>query len=159
MRFLAILLCLFMLSACERQLTFLAGEDWQTGKAYTRTHWTGSNATSPALIYVTARTQQEWEALWQQVNETPPGPLPTSKMGVAVLLGQRPNEGWRVEITKAGTEMVFGQVEEYRVEYRIYKPDASSTADQIYTQSIASPWAIRLADYTPRVVDFNEVDK
>jgi len=157
MRFLSLFLLgallLTAMSACERTLTFLAGEDWQTGKIYTRTHWSGSNADATALTYVTANTQQAWEDLWQRTGEAAPGPLPEGKMGVAVLLGQRPNPGWRVEITKAGKEFVFGQVEEYRVEYRVLEPDPS----KVYPQTVASPWAIRLAEFSDRVVDYNEV--
>ncbi|MGE3770538.1 MAG: protease complex subunit PrcB family protein, partial [Bdellovibrionales bacterium] len=136
---------------------FLAGEDWQNpgGKTFAQIHWTGSGADATAKITIVARNQAEWKNLWARTKTEPPGPLPNGKMGVGVLLGQRPNPGYRVAITKAGREFTFGQVERLVVEYREYKPEAGKA----YPQKLASPWAIRLADFSMNEVVFNEVEK
>jgi hypothetical protein len=154
MRFIILFAILLVAAACDKSLTFLAGEDWQSGNAYTKVHWSGSGADASSTTYVVARNQAEWENLWQRVAAPAPGVLPPGKMGVAVLLGQRPNPGYRVEITDAKKEFLFGQVETFKVKYRTFEPNPAMA----YAEVIASPWAIRLADFSDRNVDFDSVN-
>lgn len=154
MKWLALFLFPLALAACDSALTFLAGEGWQpSDRAFKQVTWHGSRADATALTLITARNEGEWQNMWQRVGEAPPAELPQDKMAVAVLVGQKPNPGYRVEIISAIKEAPLGRAERFVVKYVVREP----LAGKDYPRTLVSPWAVRLTDATEVTPAFVEI--
>lgn len=154
MKWLALILIPFALTACDSTLTFLAGEGWQPqGNAFKNVNWQGTKADATTLTFVTARNQGEWQNLWERVRQDSPGELPQGKMAVAVLAGQKPNAGYSVDITSATRENQMGRGERFIVKYIIRPP----VEGKVYSQQLSSPWAIRMADASEVTPVYSEI--
>lgn len=154
MKWLALILFPLLLTACDSMLTFLAGEGWQPqGSAFKEVNWNGDMADATSFTTIVARNEGEWQNMWQRVGQEPPAALPSGKMAVAVLAGQRPLAGYKVEIVSANKEMQLGRAERFIVKYLVRPPVAGKPAQK----QLNSPWAIRLADTSEVVPYFTEI--
>ena len=144
-------LLLALLPGCDNALTYMAGE--AHGGSLANSNWNGSNASVSSASFVTARTQSEWDALWQTVGQPTPGTLPSGKMAVAVFLGQRFEAGTRVEIRDAEILTRVSEPEHAIVTYReLAQPGA------VKTDTALSPWAIRLMNRSVLAPDFQKLE-
>ena len=149
------ILCLILLtvSAClagcadttDPVLTFLAGESSKTGAMPTRYNWSGLQAKATVQETVVARTEDEWQALWNRVQQKAPAQLPDGKMAVAILLGERQTAGYGVEIVSVDRTQRLGQIDTLTVAYREFAPNVKDAA----ADTVTSPWAIQLTDTWP----------
>lgn len=153
-KFLLLPVAVMLLVACQPVLNTLAGEVWEDGAAYTTTHWRGDLADATMLTFITATNEAEWQNLWQRVGQAAPGKLPSNKMGVAVLVGQRPSAGYNVSILAPERTMQLGALTTNNIRYTETAPPAGSAQAQILT----SPWAIRLVDRMLPLPDFERVN-
>lgn len=153
---LCLLLTTLLLTACgpiDPALTFLAGEETgDDSQPLLETRFSGTNANVATQSLRTIRTQGEWTALWTELQQPAPGPLPRGKMAVVVMLGQRISGGYKVEIVDASREQKLGDVDKVVVNWREYKPAEGS----IQTQAITSPWAMLLMTSWPYAPEFRE---
>jgi hypothetical protein len=90
---------------------------------------TASGIADPREVVV--RSEQEWKTLWRQ--HAPSGPPPAvdfrKEIVVGVFAGQRPTEGYRVEIVRVERES-----EGFSVVYRVEGPAPDALAAQVLTQ-------------------------
>lgn len=148
---------LLMLAACGGPLdpayTFLAGENVGGDSRMLKTSYSGTNADTTTQEFTTARTEAQWDALWKRLQEPMPGRLPKGKMAVVVMAGQRLTGGYKVEIVTAERERRLGDTDKFNVEWREYVPAPGT----MQTQTLTSPWALRLVDDWPYAPDYHEL--
>ena len=110
----------------------------------------GDHSNMDDAAQVAARTEREWQELWQK--HTPDRPRPkvdfTKEMVIALFLGSRPTAGYGVEIVSAtpdnGTLVV---------KYRESNPSQRGT---MTAQVLTSPYHIVAAPFFPGTVKFEK---
>src|SRR5918997_1084450 len=99
---------LMLAAGCTEAMNLLAGEPLSNteGSQIAQTppgingqfEWSGTQATTQGRTTRIARTEEEWQELWQLAGAPAPGPLPDGWMGVGVFLGMRKSAGYSVAI-------------------------------------------------------------
>ena len=140
-------------SAVDPGLTFLAGESSSQPWELSQRYYSGSYADVAVQTLTVVRSQQEWEQLWAQLHEKMPHDLPAGKMAVAVLAGQKPTTGYRVEIVSVERSTKLGEVDKLVVQWRLYRPNE----DTMQAQTLTSPWALQIVNMWPYAPDFQEL--
>ncbi|ACB74417.1 protease complex subunit PrcB family protein [Opitutus terrae] len=103
--------------------------------------WSGphSGVAEPSTRVV--RDPAAWTALWQQLDrEAPPAPAWSTRMAVAVFLGQRRSAGFRLEVLATREEC--GQLV---ITVREQQP----APGKIVAQVLTSPWAVAVVPASP----------
>lgn len=141
---------LFAMAGCDTLSHRLAGEPLPGTRAALEpppdltvagdSAWQGDQATAPHPAFLTARTEPEWQALWQATGTPAPGPLPPGTLAAGVFLSQRPTGGYAVAIEDWSIQPVSGAGEVLLIGWREKVPPA----DAAVTQALTSPWAIKL---------------
>lgn len=139
------------LGGCDDVSTFLAGES--PSMALANATWSGETSGATAASFVTARTAEEWNAIWATIGKPPPAALPSGHMAVAVFLGEQLQTHPQVEILSAEVVRPPGGIERASVIYRVTTPPVSATETDAASASIgapasppSSPWAVRIMD-------------
>lgn len=107
-----------------------------------RGSWSGAVAKAQSATFLVARTESEWQALWDLVGQPPPARLPGSLMALAVFTGTRTTAGYGVEIVDVRLERRPGQRDRLLVRYRETQPAPGTATAQILT----SPYTIVMVD-------------
>jgi hypothetical protein len=97
--------------------------------------WQGPQAGASTRETQVATTRAEWRSLWSGLRQDPPPAFdPSRQTGVAIMLGQRPTPGYRVNVlgTEARGERVIVVIEETR------------PSGDMLAQQMTSPYAILL---------------
>jgi hypothetical protein len=95
-------------TGCTPVMNLLAGEPLSNaeGTQSARTppginghfEWSGTQAGVQGRTTLIARTEQEWQDIWQLAATPAPGPLPQGWMGIGIFLGMRQTAGYSVVI-------------------------------------------------------------
>jgi hypothetical protein len=142
---------LCMLSGCGQVSAWLGGEKSPSelrkivNTPLQQTEWMGSLSQIQAQSFVTARTQGEWQQIWDLIGQAPPFPLPADKMAVGVFMGIRNTGGFGVTIDTITTRWVMGQRDQLVVTYDETTPPKNA----MVPQALTSPYAIRLTALSP----------
>lgn len=101
-------LTLGLVTACETVSHVVVGEPLPGSKRAflleaadgidSDTDWQGTDAADTTSTTLTARSENEWQALWQRVGKEPPGPMPKGAVALAAFLGKRPSTGYAVSL-------------------------------------------------------------
>ncbi|HYD31979.1 MAG TPA: protease complex subunit PrcB family protein [Azospirillaceae bacterium] len=118
------------------------------------TSWQGDQAARPQPGPVTARTGEEWKALWRDIGREAPGDLPPRAMALAVLLGERPTGGYAVTIEDWSIQPVPGVGRALVVTWREKVPPK----DAVVTQALTRPWDIQLVRAVDGPVHFAKAE-
>jgi hypothetical protein len=157
-------------TGCTPVMNLLAGEPLSNGEG-TQTagappgidglfEWSGMQAGVQGRTTLIAKTEQEWQDMWQLAATPPPGPLPQGWMGIGIFLGMRQTAGYSVAIEgiteqvttdQRFTEQGLPPSREMVVAYgeRIPTPGAMNA------QVLTSPYVIRIiprSDWQTRFV-------
>jgi hypothetical protein len=99
---------LFLATGCTPAMNLLAGEPLsnsdgaQAAQALPgingQFEWSGVQAGVQGRATLIARTEKEWQDMWQLTATPAPGPLPQGWMGIGVFLGMRQTAGYSVAI-------------------------------------------------------------
>jgi len=157
-------------TGCTPAMNLLAGEPLSNpegaGTAGTppgidgQFEWTGTQAGVQGRTTLIARTEQEWQDMWQLAATPAPGPLPQGWMGIGVFLGMRQTAGYSVAIEgiteQVTTDQRFIQQglpasREVVISYGERAPAPGTMTAQILT----SPYVIRIvprSDWPTRFV-------
>jgi hypothetical protein len=150
-------------TGCTPAMNLLAGEPLSNpeGAETARTppgidghfEWTGTQAGVQGRTTLIARTEQEWQDMWQLAATPAPGPLPQGWMGIGVFLGMRQTAGYSVAIEgiteQVTTDQRFTQQglpasREVVISYGERAPAPGTMSAQVLT----SPYVIRIV---PRI--------
>lgn len=107
--------------------------------------WKGQFCGVSAPETRTAKTPEQWEALWKDIGRPAPAVDLSGKMAVAVFLGERPTGGFRVQFLEPKTSK-----ERVTLGYRVLPP--KGMAIQAFTQ----PYAVRLLPLSKLPVEIVE---
>lgn len=129
------LLLAAVLAGCQTTGDGTAGRGTVPADATPGTYWSGDHSEAYERAYVTARTPQEWQALWARVGQPAPSSLPGDRMAVAVFMGPKDTAGYAVLIQSAA-ERDGATV----VTYREQVPGPAQAVALVRT----SPYAVRL---------------
>ena len=157
-------------AGCTPAMNLLAGEPLSNpeGAEAARTppgidghfEWTGVQASVQGRATLIARTEQEWQNMWQLAATPAPGPLPQGWMGIGVFLGMRQTAGYSVVIEgiteQVTTDQRFTQQglpasREMVISYGERAPAPGAMSAQVLT----SPYVIRIvprSDWPTRFV-------
>jgi len=111
--------------------------------------WSGTQASVQGRTTIIARTEQEWQDMWQLAATPAPGPLPSGWMGIGVFLGMRQTAGYSVAIegiteqvttNQRFTEQGLPRCREMVISYGERIPAPSAMTAQVLT----SPYVIRI---------------
>jgi len=122
--------------------------------------WSGVQASVQGRVTMIAKTEQEWQDMWQLAAAPAPGPLPQGWMGIGIFLGMRQTSGYSVVIEniteQVTTEQRFTEQglppnREIVISYgeRIPAPGTMTA------QTLTSPYVIRIvrrSDWPTRFV-------
>ena len=122
--------------------------------------WNGTQAGVQGRTTLIAKTEQEWQDMWQLAASPPPGPLPQGWMAIGIFLGMRQTAGFSVAIEgiteqvttdQRFTEQGLPASREVVISYgeRIPAPGAMTA------QMLTSPYVIRIvprSDWPTRFV-------
>lgn len=111
-------------------------------------HWSGNTYVMPAFSTRVMRDNTEWTEFWAMAKQRPPVSLPRDKMAVAVILGQRPSEGYSVrlvDVKKDGGNFIVTYIEN-----RASRTDRS-------VDGISVPWVVQFLPLTDGRVRFIQV--
>ena len=167
----AVLSAVLMLAAgCTEAMNLLAGEPLSNTEGTQiaqappgidgQFEWSGPQASVQGRTTRVARTEQEWQDLWQLAGTPAPGPLPDGWMGVGVFLGTRKSAGYSVAIESVNervtsdtrfTDQGLPTSSELLISYGEQPPRPMAAVAQVLT----SPYVIRLvrrSDLPPRFV-------
>lgn len=152
-------------AACGDSMAWLAGEPPEDQSALPpgavrgmvgHGTWRGIVSRAQGTTYLVARTQQEWQALWDLAGSPAPAPLPERYMAVAVFLGARTGTAQGVDIVNLRVERRVGVRDSLLVDYReVAAAQPVGTGNALYRMS--SPYAIMLIDTTDVPVHFIKV--
>lgn len=110
--------------------------------------WQGNAAQATAAETLIAQDQTGWQQVWTKVGQAAPRDLPHGTSAVAVFAGQKRTGGYSVEFV--GVQESENAV---TVTYRIRKP----RFDEMVTQGLTAPYAIRLVPNQGKPVTVQEV--
>ena len=122
--------------------------------------WSGTQAGVQGRTTLIARTEQEWQDMWQLAATPAPGPLPQGWMGIGIFLGMRQTAGYSVAIEgiteQVTTDQRFTQQglpasREMVISYGERTPAPGTMTAQVLT----SPYVIRIvprSDWPTRFV-------
>lgn len=145
-------------TGCTAAMNLLAGEPLSNSEGTQivqvpgidgQFEWSGTQASVQGRTTIVARTQEQWENLWQLTGTPAPGPLPRDWMGIGVFLGMRQTAGYGVvieTITEQVTtdrqfiEQGLPSGRELVVSYGERAPPPGAMAAQVLT----SPFVIRI---------------
>ncbi|UEM22502.1 protease complex subunit PrcB family protein [Skermanella mucosa] len=111
--------------------------------------WSGAQASVQGRTTIVARTQEQWENLWQLAATPAPGPLPEGWMGIGVFLGMRQTAGYGVAIENIAEQVTTDRQfieqglpasRELVVSYGERAPEPGAMTAQVLT----SPYVIRI---------------
>lgn len=111
--------------------------------------WSGTQASVQGRTTIVARTQEQWENLWQLTGTPAPGPLPQGWMGIGVFLGMRQTAGYGVAIENIAEQVTTDRQfieqglpssRELVVSYGERAPAPGAMTAQVLT----SPYVIRI---------------
>jgi hypothetical protein len=111
--------------------------------------WSGTQASVQGRTTIVARTEQEWQNMWQLAATPAPGPLPQGWMGIGIFLGMRQTAGYSVAIEgiteQVTTDQRFIQQglpasREVVISYGERAPAPGAMSAQVLT----SPYVIRI---------------
>lgn len=150
------------LVACTQVSAFLAGEQppGSPAAALTEegidgvTEWRGQQSGAQGRAFLVARSEPEWQTLWERVGSPPPGPLPTDRMALAIFLGARNTGGYDVMIEDVRTERRIGERDVLVVGYRERRPAPGARV----SQALTSPYAVKLVERSPLPVRYQRLD-
>ena len=118
-----------------------------------RFEWSGAQAGVQGRTTLIARTEQEWQDMWQLAATPAPGPLPQGWMAIGIFLGMRQTAGFSVAIEgiteQVTTDQRFTQQglpasREVVISYGERAPAPGAMSAQVLT----SPYVIRIV---PRI--------
>ncbi len=146
-------------TGCTPAMNLLAGEPLSNpeGAETARTppgidgyfEWTGTQAGVQGRTTLIARTEQEWQDMWQLAATPAPGPLPQGWMGIGVFLGMRQTAGYSVAIEGVTEQVTTDQrfiqqglpaSREVVISYGERAPAPGAMSAQVLT----SPYVIRI---------------
>src|SRR4051812_9388228 len=122
--------------------------------------WTGVQASVQGRATIIARTEQEWQNMWQLAATPAPSPLPQGWMGIGIFLGMRQTAGYSVVIEgiteqvttdQRFTEQGLPASREMVISYGERAPAPGTMTAQVLT----SPYVIRIvprSDWPTRFV-------
>jgi len=122
--------------------------------------WSGTQASVQGRTTIVARTEQEWQNMWQLAATPAPGPLPQGWMGIGIFLGMRQTAGYSVVIEgvteqvttdQRFTEQGLPASREMVISYGERTPPPGTMTAQVLT----SPYVIRIvprSDWPTRFV-------
>lgn len=110
--------------------------------------WQGDALQSTAAETLVAQDHAGWQQVWSKVGQAAPRDLPRGTSAVAVFAGQKRTGGYGVEFV--GVQESENAV---TVTYRMRKP----RFDEMVTQALTSPFAIRLVPNQGKPVTVQEV--
>jgi hypothetical protein len=111
--------------------------------------WSGTQASVQGRTTIVARTEQEWQNMWQLAATPAPGPLPQGWMGIGIFLGMRQTAGYSVVIEGVTEQVTTDQrftdqglpaSRELVISYGERTPAPTAMTAQVLT----SPYVIRI---------------
>ena len=146
-------------TGCTPAMNLLAGEPLSNGEdtRAARTppgidghfEWSGTQAGVQGRTTLIAKTEQEWQDIWQLAATPAPGPLPQGWMGIGIFIGMRQTAGYSVAIEGINeqvttdtryTEQGLPPTREMVISYGERIPTPGTMTAQVLT----SPYVIRI---------------
>jgi len=130
-------------AGCTPAMNLLAGEPLSNpeGAQATQTppginghfEWSGVQASVQGRSTIIARTEQEWQDMWQLAATPAPGPLPQGWMGIGIFLGMRQTTGYSV--------VIEGITEQVTTDHRFTEQGLPASREMVisYGERVPSP--------------------